>query len=173
MNTDHQIVAAGSLSPLSANIAETTSECELHHYQHGRDAGLKKIVSSKVALEITTEFPSYQSLGEGAWRHQLVERIYQAVVARTTSRLKQLSPRQFCSPPKVALVHLAWDRLHDNHSGKPVYVQRWYIERAHAALLGYPGRLGEESFADIILATWHAGTADAEARRTQEVACAC
>jgi len=129
---------------------------------------LKKIESSKVMVEITTEFPGYQSLGEGAWRHQLVERIYNAVVNRTTSRLKHLNPRRFAWPEKSAIVNLAWDRLHCNESGKPVYTQRWYIEKEHAALLGYPGRLGEESFADIVLATWHAGEECADAWRTGE-----
>ncbi|MDZ7685434.1 MAG: hypothetical protein U5O39_10910 [Gammaproteobacteria bacterium] len=60
---------------------------------------------------------------------------------------------------------LAWERLHHNDSGKSVYAQRWYLEKDHAALLGYPGRLGEEYFSDIIIATWHAGTFDVEAWR--------
>lgn len=119
-----------------------------------------------MVVEITTEFPDYRSLGKGAWRHQIVERIYNAAVARTTSRIKQLNPMSLAWFHKSALIQLAWDRLHDNDSGKPVYAQRWYIDKDHAALLGYTGRLGEESFADIILATWHAGTKDAEAQRT-------
>lgn len=54
-----------------------------------------------------------------------------------------------------------------------MYTQRWYIDKADVALLGYQGRLGEESFADIILATWHAGTVDGEARCVHKLACVC
>lgn len=165
MNTDYQIVAAGTISLLNIDTADSTDQGELVHYQKARDERLKKILTSKVMVEITTEFPSYESLGEGAWCHELMERIYHAVVARTTKRLEHLNPRGFTYPPKLASVNVAWERLHHNDSGKPVYFQRWYIENDHAVLLGYPGRLGEESFADIIIATWHAGTDDAEARR--------
>lgn len=169
MNTDCQLVAAGTISPINTNIAESTDDQEVQRYQTKRDSQLQKKEPSTAVVDITTEFPCYQSLGDGAWRHQLVERIYQAVVACTTSRLEQLNPRDFCWPPKMARVHLAWDRLHDNGSGKPVYLQRWHIHNDHVALLGYTGRLGVESFADIILATWHARGDDAEARRTHEI----
>ncbi len=170
MNTDYQIVAAGTISPLNADTSDSTDQSELLRYQETRDERLKKILTSTIVVEITTEFPNYESLGEGAWRHELVERIYHAVVARTTMRLEHLNPRSLACPPKSASVNLAWERLHRNGSGKPVYAQRWYLEKDHAALLGYPGRLGEESFADIIMATWYAGTVDAEAWCTREYA---
>ena len=165
MNTDYQIVAAGTISPLNTDTADSTDQGDLVRYQKARDERLEKILPSKIMVEITTEFPSHESLGEGAWRHELMERICHVVVARTTKRLRHLNPRGFTCPPKSARVNLA---LNHNDSGKPVYSQRWYIEKDHAALLGYPGRLGEESFSDIILATWHAGTADAQAWRTRE-----
>lgn len=166
MNTNYQIVAAGIISPINTEIAEGTTEIEIRDYQKKRDKSVKKIMTSKVMVEITTEFPSYESLGEGAWCHELMERIYHAVIARTTKRLEHLNPRSFSCAPKSANVNLVWDRLHLNDSGKPVYSQRWYIKKDHVALLGYLGRLGEESFTDIIIATWHAGTGDAEAWRT-------
>ncbi|WP_024462290.1 hypothetical protein [Marinimicrobium sp. LS-A18] len=169
MNTEYQIVAAGTISPLNTDTADSTDQGELLQYQKARDERLERILTSKVMVEITTEYPSYESLSEGAWRHELLERIYQAVVARATKRLEHINPRRFACLPKSASVNLAWERLHHNDSGKPVYSQRWYIEKDHAALLGYPGRLGEESFADIIIATWHAGTADAEAQRGTKI----
>jgi len=156
MNADYQLVAAGAISPFYVDVAESLDGREIRSYQEKRRTSLKKIEKSNVVVGIATVFPSYQSLGDGAWRHQLVERVYKAVVAKATGRLQQVAPGRFFWPPKTTLVHLAWDRLHDNRSGKPVYVQRWYVEKDHAALLGCSGRLGEEVFADIVWTTWHA-----------------
>ncbi|UZJ44350.1 hypothetical protein OOT55_17075 [Marinimicrobium sp. C6131] len=173
MNTDYQLVATGTLTPLSRDVLDGASQSELSSSQSKRADWVKRIQSSMVEVAVTTAFPSYQSLGEGAWQHQVVERIYQAAIARTNSRLKHVAPRQYLHPDKSVRVCLVWDRLHDNEYGRPVYRQRWYISKRDVALLGYPGRLGEECFSDIVLATWHAGTDDAEAWRTHEVACAC
>ena len=167
MNTEYQIVAAGEISGVNVNFVESIDSRELHNYQENRNAQLKEIEEARIVVEITTEFPSYESLGEGAWHHRFVKRVYRAVVARTADRLKRMNPTR---PHKSVAIHLAWNRLHHNESGKPVYVQRWYIEKIHAALLGYSGRLGEESFADIILATWHTGIEGAEAWRSNQQA---
>lgn len=169
MNTDYQTVAAGTITPLNVELAESTNELEVHKYQEERAERLSKMEDSRVLVEITTEFPGYQSLGDGAWRHQIVERICKAVVARTNSRLEYLNPMNRKLYRKSPIIYLAWDRLHHNDSGKPVYIQRWYIEKADLALLGYQGRLGEESFADIILATWHAGWDSAQSWVSKEL----
>lgn len=173
MNTVYQNVAAGAITPDHHNLVSSTDEREILNYQENRDFELKKIKSSRVMVEVTTELPSYQSLGKGAWRNQLVERVYKSVAKHITRRLRQLNPKRYSWHSKTAIIHLVWDRLHHNDSGKPVYVQRWYIERAHAALLGHLGRLGEEVFADTVLAAWHEETVDVQAWRTHDLACAC
>ncbi|MAN50328.1 MULTISPECIES: hypothetical protein [unclassified Marinimicrobium] len=103
MNTDYQLVATGTLTPLSRDVLDGASQSELSSSQSKRADWVKRIQPSMVEVAVT--------------------------------------------------------------SGKPVYAQRWYQEKDHAALFGYPVRLGEESFSDIIIATWHAGTFDVEAWR--------
>ncbi|WP_027329961.1 hypothetical protein [Marinimicrobium agarilyticum] len=163
MNTDYQTVATGTVTPLNNVFVENVSGAEHKACREKREKWLKKIGDSFITVDIITEFPDYESLGEGSWRHQIVERIYHAVIARTNSRLRRIDPKRYVVPEKSVRAYLSWERLHDNKSGRPIYSQRWYIQKEVVALLGYPGRLGEECFEDIILATWNAGTDEAEA----------
>lgn len=84
MGTDYQTVAVGTVAPLSNSFVESGSDAKHKEFQESLSKWIKNRGITR-GVGATTEFTDYQNLVESAWQNDIVERVYQTVIALTIS----------------------------------------------------------------------------------------